>query len=213
MGLYRTIDIADGVRAYIWKIEESEADLAQGITLTPHCQTRYEGMLSEVHRKGFLSIRHLFAKAGYTDNDVFYDDFGKPHLKDGRFISITHALNYTGIIVSDTVEVGIDIERQREKILKIAHKFTPIKEYRTLANSDALIRKLTMVWGIKESLYKICGIKGLSFLKHMNVHDFSLSKDNESTAVVRHQGEEYDFQVHFFEFDGYTCAYALKEAG
>ena len=113
-----------------------------------------EGMKSEIHRRGFLSIRHLLKEEGYVDEDLIYDEFGKPHLRDGKNISITHSNHFTAIIVGQGQEVGIDIEKQRDKILRIAHKFTPIEEYRTIANTDALIRKLTIVWGCKESLYK-----------------------------------------------------------
>jgi len=152
MPLYHTLKVSSSIKVYIWKIEESEIDLARGIELTPHCQTRMAGMKSEMHRRGFLSIRHLMAEAGYVDADLYYDEMGKPHLKDGKHISITHSNQFTGIIVSAANEVGIDIELQRDKILRIAHKFTPIEEYRTIANSEALIRKLTIVWGCKESL-------------------------------------------------------------
>ena len=34
-------------------------------------------MKSALHRKGFLSIRHLMAKAGYEDANLHYDKYGK----------------------------------------------------------------------------------------------------------------------------------------
>ena len=176
MPLHNTLTVDKSTKVYVWKIEESEVELAKGIALTANCQNRMNGMKSEMHRKGFLSIRHLMAEAGYVDADLFYDENGKPHLKDGNRISITHSNHFTGIIVSATQEVGIDIERQRDKILRIAHKFTPIAEYRTIANTEALIRKLTVVWGCKESLYKIYAEPGLSFLHHIVINDFSLAE-------------------------------------
>lgn len=197
---------------YIWKVEEPEEDLADGIKLTPHCQSRMDGMKSEAHRRAFLSIRHLMAEAGYEDHDLFYDDFGKPHLRDGNHISITHSHNFTGIIVSETDEVGIDIEMQREKILKIAHKFTPIEEYKTLANTEALIRKLTIVWGAKESLYKIYAQQGLSFLRHINVMDFTF-EDSRTVAEILYKGKKSHYEIEFLEFESFTCVYALKMMG
>lgn len=195
--------------AYIWKVEETEEHLAVGIELTQYCQNRMDGMKSEAHRRAFLSIRHLMAEAGYKDHDLYYDDFGKPHLKDGNHISITHSHNFTGIIVSETDEVGIDIEMQRNKILRIAHKFTPIEEYKTLANTDALIRKLTIVWGAKESLYKIYARQGLSFLRHINVMDFTF-EDTRTLAEIEFKGTKSHYEVEFLEFEGFTCVYALK---
>lgn len=154
MPLFKTIIVNDFTKVFIWQIDESLEVLIKNIQLKSEHQQRLDAMKSEIHQKGFLSIRHLLQTAGYNDTDLFYDAFGKPHLTDGNFISITHSGIYTAIILSKKNEVGIDIELQRDKILKIAHKFTPIEEYKTIANVEALIRKLTIVWGAKESLYK-----------------------------------------------------------
>lgn len=207
MPLYNTLTVGPGTKVYLWKIEESEATLAKGIALTEHCEQRMRGMKSEMHRRGFLSIRHLMAEAGYTDSDLFYDAYGKPHLRDGRRISITHSNHFTGIIVSSTHEVGIDIEKQRDKILRIAHKFTPIAEYRTIANADALIRKLTIVWGCKEALYKIYAEPGLSFLHHISITDFSLA-DTGTRGEILFKGNRSDYIISFSEFEGFTLVYA-----
>ncbi len=208
MPLYKTITVANEAKVLIWKIEESFEDLAAGISLTKHCAARVANMKSDLHRRGFMSVRHLLAAEGYTDHDLFYDENGKPHLKDGKNISITHSFIFSAIIVSDA-EVGIDIEKQRSKILKIAHKFTPIEEYRTLANDDAIMRKLTMVWGAKESLYKSFATPGVSFLQHIYVEDFRLDSLN-TTANVSFQDTEENYNVWFLEFEEFTCAYALK---
>lgn len=212
MPIYKTITVSPTTKVYIWKVTEEEVELSKNVELTPHCQNRMDGMKSETHRRAFLSIRHLMAEAGYVDHDLYYDNFGKPHLKDGKFISITHSRNFTGIIVSESDEVGIDIEMQREKILKIAHKFTPIEEYKTLANAEAIIRKLTIVWGAKESLYKIYAERGLSFLRHMNVIDFSFD-DNRTVAEIMYQGKKSHYEIEFLEFEGFTCVYAIKMMG
>lgn len=208
MPLYKTITVGGDAKVLIWKIEESFEQLSKTITLTKHCGYRVANMKSDLHRRGFMSVRHLLAAEGYTDHDLFYDENGKPHLNDGKQISITHSFIFSAIIISDS-EVGIDIEKQRLKILKIAHKFTPIEEYRTLANEDAIMRKLTMVWGAKESLYKSFATPGVSFLQHIYVEDFRLD-DLKTTANVSFQDTEENYNVWFLEFEEFTCAYALK---
>ena len=206
MPLYKTITVNNGTKVLIWKIEESYEALSEGITLTPHCQKRVQNMKSDLHRRGFMSVRHLLAAEGYTDHDLYYDEVGKPHLKDGRKISITHSFIFSAIILS-THEVGIDIEKQRPKILRIAHKFTPIEEYRTMANDDAVVRKLTIVWGAKESLYKSFAEKGVSFLQHLYVEDFRLDA-TATEASVNYMGKSTDYDIWFIEFEGFTCVYA-----
>jgi phosphopantetheinyl transferase len=207
--IYKTITVSEDTKVYIWKVTESEEELAKNIVLTNHCETRMKGMKSEMHRRAFLSIRHLLKLANYEDKDLYYNEFGKPHLKDGKLISITHSHNFTAIIVSATRHVGIDIEKQRDKILRIAYKFTPIQEYSTLANSEAVVRKLTTVWGAKESLYKIYAQPGLSFLNHINVKDFSLD-DESTTAEILYEGRKSKYDVSFFEIENFTCVYALR---
>jgi len=212
MPIYKTIAVSPTTQVYVWEVTETEEELWENVELSPHCQHRMDRMKSEAHRRAFLSIRHLLALAGYRDSDLRYDGFGKPHLRDGNFISITHSHQFTGIIVSRSDQVGIDIEKQREKILRIAHKFTPIEEYRTLANTEAIIRKLTIVWGAKESLYKIYAHQGLSFLRHIDVMDFSF-EDGRTAAEILFRGKKSQYDVEFMEFEGFTCVYALKMMG
>ncbi|APU67885.1 4'-phosphopantetheinyl transferase family protein [Christiangramia flava] len=206
MPLFKTITVDQDTKVLIWKVEEPYEWLAKGIELTDHCRKRVEGMKSEIHRRGFMSIRHLMAEAGYDDHDLYYDELGKPHLKDEHYISITHSFNFTAIIISKH-DVGIDIEKQRDKIMKIANKFTPLDEYHTLANEEALIRKLTIVWGAKESVYKLYAQPGLAFLQHINVTDFDFD-DAETTAKVTFKGQESWYHINFLEFEDFTCVYA-----
>ena len=207
MALYKTLTVNKTTKVLIWKIEESIAELKENTQLSKKSETRLNSMRSELHQKGFLSIRHLLKNVGYTDFDLVYDAFGKPHLKDGKYISITHSFTFTAIITSDDLHVGIDIEKQRDKILKIAHKFTPIEEYKTIANHDALISKLTIVWGAKESLYKIYGKKKLRFLHHIYIEDFKFT-DEKTSGEIRYNGEKMTYEIAFLEFEGFTCVYA-----
>ena len=207
MPLYKTITVNAHTNLLIWKIEESYEWLCEGISLTTHCQQRVSRMKSELHKRGFMSVRHLLKERGYTDHDLYYDENGKPHLKDGKQISITHSYQFAGIIISDS-EVGIDIEKQRHKILRIAHKFTPIAEYRTLANDDAVMRKLTIVWCAKESLYKSFAMPGVSFIQNIYVEDFRLDSET-TTAAVSYEGKHESYNVDFMEFEEFTCAFAV----
>ena len=206
MALYKTLTISPNTKVFIWKIEESTLDLLNNIVLTEQSKERLHSMKSELHQKGFLSIRHLLKEINLTDADLLYDEYGKPHLEKG-FISITHSFNFTAIIYSTDHVVGIDIEKQREKILKIAHKFTPIEEYKTIANVDALISKLTIVWGAKESLYKIYGKKKLLFLHHIYIEDFKFD-DKKTSGEIRFNEINDSYHIEFLEFEGFTCVYA-----
>ena len=111
MPLYKTITVNAATKVLIWKIEESFDALLKNIELTTENTDRLNKMKSVLHQKGFLSIRHLLAIEGYTDYDLFYDANGKPHLKDGLYVSITHSFIFSAIILSD-IKVGIDVEKK-----------------------------------------------------------------------------------------------------
>jgi phosphopantetheinyl transferase len=207
MPIYKRITVDEDTTALIWKIEESLKSLEEGVELTDYCRERYDGMKSQIHKKGFMSIRHLLKEFGYSDFDLDYDIKGKPHLKDGHKISITHSFEFTAVIVSNK-KVGIDIEKQRDKIKLIAPKFTPIEEYEALGDTEDLVRKLTIVWGAKESLYKLYGKKGLLFLHDIFVNDFEISA-KKTTAKVTSNNQITFYNLNFLEFENFTCVYAI----
>lgn len=208
MPLFKNLQVNPTTQVLIWKITEPLDELRDKVLLTTNSSIRLQSMKSVLHQQGFLSIRFLLNEIGCDDSDLLYDEYGKPHLKDGRYISITHSFTYTGIIVSESLPVGIDIEKQRDKIVKIAHKFTLLDSYKETFNQQELIRKLTVVWGAKESLYKIYGKKKLLFLHHIFIDDFDINS-NTTKGEIRFQEECNRYVIPFLEFDGFTCVYAF----
>ena len=205
MPLYKTIHPNSQTTVKIWKITESYDDLLKPLDLKSNSLNRVLGMKSELHQRGFLSVRHLLRDFGYTDQDLYYDEHGKPHLKDGKHISITHSFTFSGVIISDT-EVGIDIEKQRQKIAIIAKKFVDY-EFKYLSKTDDdYIQKLTVIWGIKESLYKLFATPGMLFREHFLVIPFML-EDGATIAWIDYDHKKYRYNTRFLEFEGFTCAF------
>ncbi len=207
MPLYKTIIPNSQTTVKIWKISESYEDLMNNLKLKPQSLERVLSMKSELHQRGFLSVRKLLAEFDYFDEDLYYDENGKPHLNDGKKISITHSFNFSAIIVSD-FKIGIDIEKQRDKIAVIAHKFIDY-EFDYLKEGDAnYIKKLTTIWCVKESLYKLFAAPGLSFKKHCLVIPFELI-DNKTIAWIDYENKKYRYHIQYLEFEGFICAYAI----
>ena len=208
MPLYKTIHVNELIRILIWDIQETIEDLSFQTALTESSKNRLNSMKSESHQRGFLSIRHLLKEVGYSDVDLYYDEFGKPFLNDGNHISITHSFRFSAIAISKKDPIGIDIEKQRDTIVKIGHKFTPIDAYKNIVDQHSLVRKLTVVWGAKESLYKIYGKKQLRFLEHIDIKDFELTT-NKTTGMINDENFTSNNSIEFLEFEGFTCVYAF----
>lgn len=208
MPVYKTIQPNLKTTVKIWKITESYDDLFNPLDLKPNSLERVLGMRSELHQRGFLSVRHLLRAFDYTDQDLYYDENGKPHLKDGKHISITHSFIFSAVIIS-TTEVGIDIEKQRPKIARIAEKFVDYEFNYLDTEVEEYVRNLTVIWGIKESLYKLFATPGMLFREHFLVIPFLLS-DGHTIAWIDYKNKKHRYQTYFMEFEGFTCAYVVN---
>ncbi|WP_269221682.1 4'-phosphopantetheinyl transferase superfamily protein [Flavobacterium sp. IMCC34518] len=202
MPLYKTIILNSSTQILVWEITESYQELFEAVVLNDSNLKRLNNMKSEIHQRAFLSVRKLFQVADYTDFDLYYDEFGKPHLHDGKHISITHSHQFSAIILSDAV-VGIDIELQREKIIRIADKFADTEfSFLNPDQKEEYIRKLTVIWGAKEAIFKIRNEKGISFKDHIKVDAFEMN-DTQAKTELHFDAIIRDFKVCFEEFDSY----------
>lgn len=206
MPLYKTIKPNNHTTIYVWKIEESLSDLAENMPLTANSDNRLISMKSDLHKRGFLSVRHLLKAAGYSDFDLYYNDNGKPNLKNGKNISITHSFTFSAIAISDAA-VGIDIEKNREKIKIIQHRFVNF-EKGFIHKDDDYIEQLTVIWGAKESLYKIYPFGGLTFKNDIDINSFQIA-DKKTTGYIKVEGWDKNYDIRFKQLDGFTLVYAL----
>ncbi|MGL2965655.1 4'-phosphopantetheinyl transferase family protein [Flavobacterium sp. XGLA_31] len=196
----------------VWKITESFDVLFNSIALKEVSLTRLEGMKSEDHQKGFMAVRRLLMEAGYTDFDLYYDAFGKPHLKDGRHISISHSHDFSVIMLSDE-NIGADLEMLKDKTLKLAPRFMDVSHLQNL-NVDDQLKKATVVWGIKESVFKIKNETGISFKDHIFEDDFNL-EDKKCGVTLRFNNttERFDILFDFIENYVFVCAFNAVSSG
>lgn len=206
MPLLKIIALNDYTQLLVWKITETFDELFQSVSLKDASLTRVENMKSEGHQRGFLSVRRLLMEKGYCDFDLHYDKFGKPHLEDGKHISISHSHDFSVIVLSD-VNIGADLEILKEKTLKLAPRFMDVSHLENLSKEDELI-KATVVWGIKEAVFKLKNEIGISFKDHIFEDDFML-KDKKCTVELRFNNkiEYFDILFYFIEEYVFVCAF------
>lgn len=161
-----------------------------------------------MHQRGFLSVRKLLQEAGFSDHDLDYDSFGKPHLNNGKHISITHSHYFSAIIISNE-NCGIDMEMLREKIIKIAPKFIQSENAFLDDNSPDYIQKLTIIWGIKEAIFKIRNEVGISFKDNISVAPFTLS-NQKASAQLHFDQTIGSFVCPFETIENFTLVYAFQ---
>lgn len=215
MPFFKEILINEATTAYFWKISEDIEWLFENVQLNEKSISRLKTMSSIEHKKGFLAVRMLLQHIGFTDFDLFYDEFGKPHLKDKskkvkdksilpQHISISHSHEFSCICISNQ-SIGIDLEKRKEKTLKIAPRFMDVSHLENLSEEDK-IAKATVVWGVKESVFKLKNEKGISFPNHISESPFQL-EDKKGKAQLHFNEivEDFNFQFDFVDNYVFVC--------
>lgn len=193
---------SDQIEVFVWKITETHAYLLDAHPLQETSKIRIKNMKSEQHQKGFLSVRCLLHEAGYSDFDLFYTNDGKPHLSDGKHITISHSHHLSAIAISSK-PVGIDLELRRDLIKKLGPKFC-VSEYEFLnMQENDYIRQLTVIWGAKEAVFKIENKVGISFKDHIFVQNFQMNHQ-KSKVILDFENETKIFDMNFYEIENYT---------
>ena len=207
MPLLKTIALNDYTQLFVWKISETFDELFQSVALKDVSLARVDSMKSESHQRGFLAVRRLLMETGYSDFDLYYDEFGKPHLGNDKHISISHSHDFSVIVLSD-VNVGADLEILKEKTLKLAPRYMDVSHLENLSKSDELI-KATVVWGIKESVFKIKNEIGISFKENIFEDDFNLEDKKCGVSLqFNDKTERFDIVFEFIENYVFVCAFS-----
>ena len=75
-------------------------------------------------------------------------------------------------------------------------------------SEEEQIKKATVIWGIKESIFKIKSEKGISFPNHIFEDNFNY-EDKKATATLKFNNQEEVFNVVFDSIEDYifVCAF------
>lgn len=212
MPLHKVIILSPNTKLYLWKITEDLSWFLENVKLKDSSLKRIEGMKAEGHQKGFLAVRMLLQHNEYSDFDLYYDEFGKPHLKPQGCsikdleISISHSHDFSAVVISEE-KIGIDLEILKDKTLKLAPRFMDVSHLENLSKEDELT-KATVVWGVKEAVFKIKNEIGISFKDHIFEDDFNLSdKRCGVTLKFNDKNERFNIVFEFIENYVFVCAF------
>ena len=190
----------------LWKLSETETQLNNLVNLSISSKLRLDLIKSSSQIKQFLGVQNLLSLHNINNEILFYDDNGKPHLLNNKFISISHSFDYCGVIVSD-VKVGIDIEKFRSKILNISKKFVSESDLALIKESS--VENITKVWSIKEAVYKAFGHNKIDFKKNIIIK--SVNKEfNKATVLIFNNEISENYSIEIYNFSQYICCIAKQ---
>lgn len=152
---------------------------------------------------GRILIKSLCAQFGIIYQGVAARETGKPHLiGTDTEISISHSFPMAAAMIHKESPCGIDLERMRNKLIRIQDKFVNDTEAAYRNN----LEKLCAIWCGKEALYKIYGRKKLS-MKDETFIEFE--SDDIMNGLIRKDGNESRYQIHYEAVKDYYLAYSI----
>ncbi|NDV81845.1 4'-phosphopantetheinyl transferase superfamily protein [Bacteroides sp. 51] len=154
----------------IWKVTENLSEL---LALLPDQGAVYMDELnafkSDSRKIEWLAVRVLLYTLTQRITPIQYHPSGKPYFADhSAHLSISHTKGYVSVIISETNEVGIDIEKISERVHKVAHKFVRDDEHLP-EDSVQKTHALLLIWSAKEVMFKCMNEEAVDFREHMHV--------------------------------------------
>jgi phosphopantetheinyl transferase len=163
MSLFYQQNINETTRLAIWQIEEPLDFFAAHVPL--HRQVAHPHKQLQ-HLAGRYLLQHLFAD--FPLHEIEIADTRKPFLADEAYhFSNSHCGDFAAAIASSSHRVGIDIELSNEKALKLVPKFLSLPEQLIFSPVDT--RKATLLWSMKEALFKWYGNGKVDFRQDMTL--------------------------------------------
>jgi len=178
----------------VWKITEKLEELK---ALEGHTNTA--DFTSEKRKKEYLTSR-LLVKEIYKNGTIIYNEFGAPELDDEKHLSISHSMELVSVIISDK-KTGLDIEQISEKSLRLASKFVSEKNLIKLNKEKA-----TLIWCIKEAIYKWHQKGGIDFIKDIVIPEFFVQENGKVKAYFRKK----ELNLNYLKINNHYLVYVCN---
>lgn len=197
MPLFYQQDINETTRLGVWKIEEEETFFLQQVPVHRDITHPHKKLQ---HLAGRYLLKYLFPDFPY--DLIRIADTRKPFLHNEQYhFSISHSGDYAAAIVSADKRVGIDVELYSDKVLKVLHKFLSEDEKPLLTLDTRPYVTETLLWSVKESVFKWHGNGGVDFREHILIRNFSGSLPAQSLEVRFTGDPAADLAVQFRLFE------------
>ncbi len=211
MPLFYSHNINQTTRLAIWHIAEAEDFFLEKVPISRHITHPHKRLQ---HLAGRYLLQYLFPY--FPIHLIQIADTRKPYLpNESHHFSISHCGDYAAAIVSTTHRVGLDIEVPVERIRKIQHKYLSVKDaginLENLTEADT-VKRLTLAWSAKESIFKWYGRGEMDFKNHMFLNRFSADGETGTIEAVFAKNEFVDLRLSFRFFEALVLSWVATEA-
>ena len=207
MPLFKEHRINADTKLGVWHCSETIPQLLEMAVIDEGDWDRCASFKNQQRQKQFLAVRILCSKL-IGACKIMYRPGGMPYLEGKeQHISISHCHDYVAIIISNSPAIGIDIQKIDNKILRIRNRFVNDEDKKIIDFEN--IKHLTLLWCVKESLYKINGDPKVFFKEHMKLEHWYNQASSQLKASINLDLYRRKHQFKFEILENYVLVYTV----
>lgn len=196
--------INNKARLSVWKIEEPEEYFTEQITL-PHLPANPHKRLQ--HLAGRYLLKQMLPD--FPVEKIVAVSGNKPYLSDHSYqFSISHSSDMAAAIISHEKQVGIDIEIISDKAIRVGRKFLHENELHLATKNEQADSAFhhTLMWSIKETIFKWYGLGNVGFREDMHVRSIH-HNEQENTATCFFRKTNQMLLVNFLRMNNMVLSW------
>ncbi len=162
---------------------------------------KLSNLKNEKRRLEFCAVRFIRNQKNIPFS-IAYSPIGAPYLVGSPMhVGISHSNDLVGLALAP-FKIGLDIELISDRILGIKNRFTTSQEVALFSCTEAM--NLTIIWTIKEVLYKLAGRLEINLISELMINSVEgdtanclfLSAEGWLSVAVKFQ-EKNDYIISF----------------
>jgi phosphopantetheinyl transferase len=144
---------------------------------------KLSNLKNEKRRLEFCAIRFIRNQKNIPFS-IAYSPIGAPYLVGSPMhVGISHSNDLVGLALAP-FKIGLDIELISDRILGIKNRFTTSQEVALFSYTEAI--NLTIIWTIKEVLYKLAGRLEINLISELMIN--SVEGDTANCLFLSAEG-------------------------
>jgi phosphopantetheinyl transferase len=165
---------------------------------------KLSNLKNEKRRLEFCAVRFIRNQKNIPFS-IAYSPIGAPYLVGSPMhVGISHSNDLVGLALAP-FKIGLDIELISDRILTIKNRFTTSQEVALFSYAEAI--NLTIIWTIKEVLYKLAGRLEINLTSELMIN--SVEGDTANCLFLSAEGWR-SVAVKFQEKNNYIISFNLS---
>lgn len=207
MPLLKQIWFGSDTALQLWTLTEDSDSLSKLVTLH-NIELQLFNRISNETRKAEFLVARILLRNVFPDSHIEYSIQGAPVIVPSDVhVSISHTTGMVCLLHS-IYPCGIDVEQIGTRALRLTKRFVSHSEA-SLIGEEFPARDATLIWSVKETLYKLLRKEGVDFATQLIID--KVDDDKKIYTSIITENKKTTHCVNYTIFDNYVLTWVVDE--